>query len=202
MRLVKYTHACVRLERDGDALVIDPGAWSEPEAVDGARAVLVTHEHADHVDPDRLRKAAAGGATVYAPAGVAVDGVSIEQVAPGDEFTAAGFRVRAVGGEHAEIYDGLPGIANIGYVVDGVYHPGDSLYVTDAPVDTLLVPVSGPWLKLGEALAFAKVMGATRVYPIHDALNTEVASGMVGNWFKRVGVAGYARLRPGESAEV
>src|SRR6266540_4001154 len=52
MRLVKYTHACVRLERDGAVLVIDPGTFSEREALAGASAVLVTHEHYDHLDPD------------------------------------------------------------------------------------------------------------------------------------------------------
>ena len=40
MRLTKYTHACVRLERAGLALVIDPGVFSEREAYDGASAIL------------------------------------------------------------------------------------------------------------------------------------------------------------------
>ena len=51
MKITKYTHACVRLERDGRVLVIDPGNFSEPEAVDGADAVIITHSHADHLEP-------------------------------------------------------------------------------------------------------------------------------------------------------
>ncbi len=54
MRIVKYTHSCVRLETDGGVLVIDPGVWSEPHALEGADAVLVTHEHVDHIDAPRL----------------------------------------------------------------------------------------------------------------------------------------------------
>ncbi|MDQ5862445.1 MAG: MBL fold metallo-hydrolase, partial [Actinomycetota bacterium] len=51
MKLTKYTHACVRLEQDGRVLVLDPGTFSETEeALDGAQAVLITHEHGDHVD--------------------------------------------------------------------------------------------------------------------------------------------------------
>lgn len=46
-------------------------------------------------------------------------------VAAGDTFTAAGFTVRAVGGEHAEIVDGLSGCPNLGFVFDGLYR-GDS----------------------------------------------------------------------------
>ncbi|GHF15501.1 hypothetical protein GCM10014715_83470 [Streptomyces spiralis] len=43
MRITKYTHSCVRLQHDGGATpVIDPGVWSEPEALAGADAVLVT----------------------------------------------------------------------------------------------------------------------------------------------------------------
>ena len=52
--------------------------------------------------------------------------------------------LRVVGGAHAEIYEGLPGCANVGFVVEGVYHPGDSLFVPDVPVTTLLVPWTVP----------------------------------------------------------
>ena len=48
MRITKFGHACVRVEHDGATLVIHPGGWTEPEAVDGATAVLITHEHPDH----------------------------------------------------------------------------------------------------------------------------------------------------------
>ena len=58
MRLTKLGHSCVRLEKDGATLVIDPGGWSEPTAaLQDAAAVLVTHEHPDHLDPDAVRAA-------------------------------------------------------------------------------------------------------------------------------------------------
>ena len=58
MRLTKRGHACVRLEKDGRILVIDPGTLTEPEALDGAEAVLITHEHFDHVEVARVKAAA------------------------------------------------------------------------------------------------------------------------------------------------
>src|SRR5687767_15124140 len=121
MRLTKYTHACVRLERDGQALVIDPGVFSERAAYDGVSAVLVTHEHADHVNVDLLPGILEQNPDlrVYASAAVAGQlaalGDAVVTVSVGDTFSAAGFAVQAVGGEHAEVYDGLPGIANLGY---------------------------------------------------------------------------------------
>ena len=34
MKLTKYSHACIRLEKDGTVLVLDPGNFSElPEAL-------------------------------------------------------------------------------------------------------------------------------------------------------------------------
>src|SRR5687768_14819540 len=115
MRITKYTHACVRLERDGRVLVIDPGTWSEPAALIGADAVLVTHEHADHIDILRLIGL---GVPVYAPADANIPQLEVIGVSPGEEFTAAGFRVRAVGGRHAFIYGGQPDCANLGYIID------------------------------------------------------------------------------------
>ena len=59
MRLTKLGHSCVRLDKDGAILVIDPGGWSDPAAaLDGAAAVLVTHEHRDHLDADAIRGSA------------------------------------------------------------------------------------------------------------------------------------------------
>src|SRR5689334_17707999 len=69
VRITKFTHSCVRIEDTGRVLVIDPGVWSEPGALLGAHAVLVTHEHVDHVDPLRL---AGAGVPVFAPAGAAL----------------------------------------------------------------------------------------------------------------------------------
>src|SRR5262249_34080794 len=54
MQMIKFTHACVRLIDGERSLLIDPGIWAEAEAFDGVTDVLVTHEHADHVDVDRL----------------------------------------------------------------------------------------------------------------------------------------------------
>nr|MBA3249579.1 MBL fold metallo-hydrolase [Geodermatophilaceae bacterium] len=53
MRLTKLGHACLHL-RDGDASVlIDPGLWSSGfENLRGLPAILITHQHADHVDMD------------------------------------------------------------------------------------------------------------------------------------------------------
>ena len=202
MELTKYTHACVRLESNGRTLLIDPGIWAEDAALDGASDVLITHEHFDHVDIDRLAKA--GDLTIYAPAPVveklAEAGLTAQTVAVGDEFEAAGFGVRAVGGLHAEIYDGLPGCANLGYVIDGtLYHPGDSFFVPDGHVETLLVPLSGPWFKLAEAIDFVRAVRPLRAFPIHDAMLSDKGLAGMDNWLAMKGETEYARIIEGDS---
>lgn len=207
MRLIKYTHACVRLERDGDALVIDPGTWSEEAPLDDADNVLVTHEHSDHVDVERLARAAGANERlhVYAPAGVAdslkAAGVNATPVAAGEAFTVGTFRVESVGGMHAEIYDGLPGCENVGYVVEGVYHPGDSFFVPTQRVKTLLVPLSGPWFNLKAAIDLTKALGPARAFPIHDAMLNETGTQIMDRWMNLKSETQYARLAAGEAIE-
>ncbi|WP_037615978.1 MBL fold metallo-hydrolase [Streptomyces aureus] len=205
MRLTKYGHACVRIE-DGDrVLVIDPGTFSETEALSGADAVLITHEHADHIDVDKLDAArkSVPGLTVHThPALAAALGRGTTAVAPGETFTAAGFTVQAVGGEHAEIIDGLPGCPNIGFVVEGVYHPGDSLFVPDQPVHTLLVPASGPWLKLREAIEFVRAVRPARAFPIHDINLSDIGKENFDGWLEEEPGTEYARIPLGGSVDL
>lgn len=177
MRLTKLGHACVRLDKDGAVLVIDPGAFSGDDALAGADAVLVTHEHFDHVVPDQMRAALTANPDLrlWAPAGVAGQfaefGDRARAVAHGDDFTAAGFTVHVYGEHHAVIHPDIPTIANVGFLVDGeVYHPGDSYTVPEDPAGTLLVPISGPWFSNREMIDFARAVAPKRMYAIHDAL--------------------------------
>jgi L-ascorbate metabolism protein UlaG (beta-lactamase superfamily) len=177
-------------------LVIDPGVWSEPQALHGVDAVLVTHLHSDHVD--RLRLAGLG-VPVYAPE--PISDVSTTVVRVGEAFAAAGFDVRAVGGRHAPVAAGELDVLNLGYLVGGLYHPGDALHVPDESVDTLLVPLQASWLKLAEALDFAEAVGPRRAYGIHDAQVNQRGREGPNHWLSRTTPA-YRWLAPGESGDI
>lgn len=210
MRLVKFTHACVRIEDGRRRVLVDPGVWAEDEAFDGVTDVLVTHEHDDHVDLERLAVLAGGRELrIFAPepvrelaeeAGIAG---SVSVVTAGDVFDVAGFAVTAVGGRHAEIYDGLPGCANLGYVIDGVYHPGDSYFVPDVAVRTLLVPAAAPWGRHREAIEMTRAIAPERAFPIHDrALSEDVGYGNFDAWMESKGGTTYARIPLGEAVVI
>ena len=143
MRLTRWSHSCVALETGGRTLVLDPGGWSEPRALDGADAVLVTHEHGDHVDVERVR---ATGLPVWAPRGADLGDLPFTPVDSGQDRRRRGLRrTGPSGGRTRRSWPGQEVCANLGYVVtadgESVYHPGDALAVPDVPVTTLLVPM-------------------------------------------------------------
>lgn len=209
MRITKFTHACVRLEHDGGVLVVDPGVYSEPAALAGADAVLVTHEHVDHVDVLRLAGAVV---PVFVPAGARIAGLDAARgleptpVEVGAEFTAAGFTVRAVGGRHAFVHGGQPVCANVGYLVGGagagwLYHPGDALHVPAEEVETLLVPANAPWLKLTEAIDFVNAVRPARAFPVHDAAVNALGVRLTDRWLGQATDTDFRYWSPGESVD-
>ncbi|MFJ6195151.1 MBL fold metallo-hydrolase [Micromonospora sp. NPDC092111] len=204
MQLTKYTHSCLRIERDGAVLVVDPGGFSEPEALDGADAVLVTHEHPDHLDVAALtRRLEKSPIPVYGPAalgGVLGDAAeALTPVGPGDTFTAAGVPVRAVGGRHAVIHPDIPVVENVGYLLDGtVYHPGDALFVPDGvEVETLFAPIHAPWSKFSEVVDFIRAVAPRRAYALHDALLNANGYGVLDRQYTALARTDYQRLEPG-----
>lgn len=205
MRLTKFGHSCVRIEHDGAVLVVDPGAFTEAAALDGVDAVLVTHEHADHLDVGALADALGRRPSVTVHTHPAVVSMLDElagvvtAVESGDSFTAAGIPVRAYGGWHAEIHPDIPRVPNLGFLLnETVYHPGDSFDVPEGVrVDTLFVPVSAPWLKLAEAVDFVRAVAPRRAFALHDALLSDAGHTITDANMSKLSGCEYARLEPG-----
>lgn len=213
MKLTKKTHACVRLEREGRTLVIDPGAFTEEDAALDADVILVTHEHPDHFSEERLRAAleASPGAELWTLRSVA-DQMSaafpgrVHTVGHGDTFSTAGFDIQVQGELHAVIHPDIPRITNVGFLVDGadeadgtVFHPGDALTVPDRPVETLMLPVMAPWNKISEVIDYVREVGPRRAYDIHDALLTDLARPIYDIQIGSLGRTEHLRLASGES---
>jgi L-ascorbate metabolism protein UlaG (beta-lactamase superfamily) len=213
MRFTKLGHSCVRLEKDGTVLVIDPGSFSDAAAaLVGAAAVLVTHEHPDHLDADAIRAALEANPelTLWANPSVCAQftefGNRTHEVRHGDALSVAGFSVHVYGRDHVLIHKDIPLVANTGFLVeDELFHPGDSYTVPEEPVRTLLLPISAPWLKAGEMIDYFREVTPARGYAIHDALLNDNGLGLMTRMMSVAAApsgAQVARLEPGTSLEL
>jgi L-ascorbate metabolism protein UlaG (beta-lactamase superfamily) len=211
MRVTKFEHAALRLEKDGAALVVDPGTFTRPVPAEGVVAVVLTHEHPDHWTPAQLDllRAANLDVPIFGPEGVAraAEAYDVTVVHPGDELTVGPFSLRFFGGEHAEIHSSIPIVQNVGVLVDDrFYYPGDSFAVPDgALVDLLAAPIGAPWLKIGETMDFVLAVAPRRAFGTHDMTIAEHAIGMHRarlRWAVEQDGGALVELEPGDAVEV
>ncbi len=178
MKITKFGHSCLLVEEGGARILIDPGIWSTiPENLDNLDAVLITHEHPDHLGLDHLKKILPNNpkAVIYTNQGaskkLAEESIPYQLLEDGQSTTIAGVSVEGFGKGHAIIYPPLPHWDNTGYLIGGkLFHPGDSLHIPPKPVDILALPVCAPWSKIAEVIDYARQVKPKVAFPIHDAM--------------------------------
>ena len=182
MRITHLGHASLLVEVADTRLLLDPGGWSPAaQELRDLDAVLVTHQHPDHLDQDRLPdllRANPGAQLVTDPdtAKLLQDkGIDVTAFAAGDTTTIESVTVQGVGDLHALIHEEIPRIHNTGMRVsaDGeptFFHPGDSLDAEPEGVDVLAFPLNAPWARSREMTAFLRRLAAPHAIPVHDGL--------------------------------
>jgi L-ascorbate metabolism protein UlaG (beta-lactamase superfamily) len=193
MQLTHFGHSCLLAEFGDTRLLFDPGTFAHGfEGITGLTAIVITHQHPDHVDVGRLPSLLEGNpdAALYAdPQTTAQLGNPCREVRVGDELAIGHLTVRALGGRHAVIHPEIPVIENISYLVgDGEHparfmHPGDALFVPDEPVDVLATPAAAPWMKISEAVDYLRAVAPQRAVPIHQGI---IAPGARGLYYSRL----------------
>ena len=188
MELTHFGHSCLLADFGHTRVLFDPGNFSHGfEGITRLSAIVITHQHPDHVDHTRLPALCEANpdATLYADQQTAEQlGEPCHVVHVGDQLSVGELAIRALGGQHAVIHPEIPVIANISYLVgDGdhparLMHPGDALFVPDEPVDVLATPAAAPWMKISEAVDYLRAVAPARAVPIHQGIIAPNARGI------------------------
>ena len=186
MRIAHLGHSCLLIDMGGQRILIDPGGFS-PGIVDvtGIGVILVTHQHPDHVDVQRLPAVLETNpqARMYAePQAAAVmeeAGIAAELTVSGSTLTFGQVQVTPVGEQHALINDALPRVGNLGVVLrsegePSLFHPGDAYDADPGQVDILALPLNAPWAASRDTVAFVRRISPRVTIPIHDALLSDI----------------------------
>lgn len=188
MKITKLGHACLIVEEGGAKFLIDPGSWNREPQDTGINAILITHEHADHMDTGQIQGVLARNpeamVITHAEAGKKLEeaGIPFTAIMHNETLEVSGVSVRSCGLRHAIIYGDQPQCQNTGFVLADIFFvPGDALHdLPEARIKVLALPTGGPWMKLSEAVDYAKKIAPKIVVPIHDAMYTEeVQRGMI-----------------------
>ncbi|WP_168581642.1 MBL fold metallo-hydrolase [Gephyromycinifex aptenodytis] len=182
MYVTHLGHSCLLVEIADTRVLLDPGGFTPDfEQVRDLDAIIVTHQHPDHIDHERLPTLLAGNpqARLYAEpqtvGTLSASKIEAESLASGTPFFLGELRVEPVGKHHAVIHADIPRIDNVGVVLrapgePSLFHPGDALDADPGQVDVLCAPVNAPWCAMKETVDFVRRIGAARVVPIHDGL--------------------------------
>ncbi|MCW2771338.1 MAG: Zn-dependent hydrolase [Aeromicrobium sp.] len=189
MQITRFGHAAILVEAAGTRVLIDPGSFSVDEtfALEGLDAIVVTHQHADHLDQSRapaLVERNPGAVLVCDPETAVLADLGDWVVnAEGLETVVKGITIRGVGEVHAEILPTLPRVANVGVLITAkdepaLFHPGDTYEHAPEGVDVLALPLSAPWAKSSETVDFVRRVAPSMMFPVHDRTISELGYGL------------------------
>jgi L-ascorbate metabolism protein UlaG (beta-lactamase superfamily) len=211
MKITKLGHCALIIEHEGVKLLTDPGSFTveAQERVMGLDAILITHEHQDHLHIESVEKLMkqnpdariiSNGAVVKI---LADKRINVVIVGDGQSTSVKGIAIEGFGKDHAPIYETMGLVENTGYMVGGrFYFPGDNFHDPQRSIDVLALPVAGPWMKLSMAIDFAKEVKAKRAFGVHDGMVQPAFRNAASRWIAPfVTETEFVELKDGETRE-
>ena len=180
MRIRKYLHSCLLIEKKDNRLLIDPGIFSfiegtvDPAVFEYISVIAITHQHDDHMDLEMVRSIAdktqcsviTNNETAMILQNQGIRAIIAEE----KEFGIGGFTIRGIPALHEQVLSQTP--ENTAYIInDTILHPGDSLdeqLFRFKGIPVLALPVMAPWATVVQIVEFAERMAPKIIIPIHD----------------------------------
>jgi L-ascorbate metabolism protein UlaG (beta-lactamase superfamily) len=197
MKITKLGHCCLLIETKGKRIVTDPGSFTiEASAkLTDIDYILFTHEHQDHYHVDSLKTLLQNNpkAVVYSNNSVSEllknEGIKHIEVNHSDTVLLGEISVMGIGEKHANMHSSIPSSSNMGYMIDErLWYPGDAFTDPKRPVEILALPVSGPWMKLAEAIDYAIMLNPKVAFPVHDAIRFGSSHTLTARILKEKGI--------------
>ncbi len=178
MKITKIGHCCLLIEEKGLRILTDPGAWSEAQnELKNIQLILITHEHQDHFYLDSLKQVLKNNPEAKIITNLSVNKLLLaeniqSEILETDKITNfQGLNLKALGKEHAEIYNDFGRVENTGFLLgEKFFYPGDAFTLPEVPIEVLALPVCGPWLTIKQSINFALAVKPKMAFPVHDGM--------------------------------
>ena len=210
MKISKYIHSCLLIEKDGTSVLIDPGQYTldedalPVEDLESLDVVLITHEHEDHMSLPLLKRIIGRFPNVkIVTSGVVADLLAKEGVQATIQLPEF---VKMEQIPHERVLALAPHNA-LFHIFGEVTHPGDSLQFSSSN-EILALPIQAPWGSMVQALEKAASLNPKPklVIPIHDWHWKDVARHKLyeaaAEYLREQGISEFRGLEPGESIDI
>ncbi len=179
MKITKFGHCCLLIEEQGTRILTDPGIFSTTQnEIKDLDVIVITHEHPDHFHIESLKKVLENNPNIPIICNSFLSELlkkenitNFKIVEHGQSTIEKEIKIEAYGTKHAEMHSSIPQSNNTGYFfAEKLFYPGDAFTDPKRPVDILALPVSGPWMKISEAVDYALELKPQKAFPVHDGI--------------------------------
>lgn len=189
MKISKHIHSCLLAEDQGKTILIDPGNYTFEEGgldvkkLERLDAILITHEHLDHMCPPLIKKILEKFAEVKIYSNEAVkkvlakDGINVltsdgqkdvgRPEISGGSTSIGRLNLQALSAPHELVLGGKSFDNTVFNIFGKLTHPGDSLQFNKS-CDILALPIQAPWGSFVASVEKAAALKPKVVIPIHD----------------------------------
>jgi len=186
MQFCKLNHSTFWLAHKGSKILFDPGdyAINATQHLIDIDLLIITHNHPDHLDLPSVRNLSQNNpnltilANQEVTAALQTVNIQAQTCQPGQTIVFRGIAIENFRLPHVEIWKELAHPENTGFLIDNYfYNPGDSFQVINQPNLVCVFMLTGPAVKISEALEFVIQQKPKLAVGIHDGmLNRQTAS--------------------------